>query len=271
MSWPSTGNDFTTIILIQGGGSHDRDYTIFRHKPFLVLSNFLTKQGFAVLRWDERGVGNSTGNGMSATSADFAKVVLSAIDFLKKSPLFKTNNIGLIGHSEGGNVASETAKINRDVSFIILLGCPGLPGDQYQCQFEESTARAMGLSEESIEKRIILQLKILEIVLEEPNNDTVEMKLKTLFKTLNPNFTDQRLNQAIARFLSPWFQHNAKYDPEKTLLQVNCPILAIYGEKDLHVPPEGNVEVIQKVINKTNCRQSKVVVLPNLNHFFRIM
>lgn len=130
--------------------AQDRDGTILMHKPFLVLADHLTRHGIAVLRVDDRGVGGSTGDWTQATSADYAEDALAGVAFLKRHPKIAGEHVGLIGHSEGGTIASLAAAASPEVAFIIMLASPGLPGAEYHLQYEASTGRVLGQSEEAI-------------------------------------------------------------------------------------------------------------------------
>jgi hypothetical protein len=126
---PQGQGPFPAAILISGSGAQDRDETILGHKPFLVLSDYLTRKGTAVLRVDDRGVGGSTGNMATATTADFVGDVLASIQFLKGRKEIDARHIGLIGHSEGGMIASTVASQTADVAFVVMMAGSGLPGE----------------------------------------------------------------------------------------------------------------------------------------------
>ncbi len=144
LTLPRGDGPFPAVLLISGGGAQDRDGTILRHKPFLVLADHLTRNGIAVLRVDDRGAGGSTGDRTQATSADYAEDSLAGVAFLNCHPKIAGEHVGLIGHSEGGTIASLAAAASPDVAFIIMLASPGLPGAEYHLQYEASTGRAMG-------------------------------------------------------------------------------------------------------------------------------
>jgi len=154
LTLPKTGFPCPAVILISGTGAHNRDYSIFGHRPFLVISDYLTRQGIAVLRFDDRGVGASSGDRSQATSEDYALDVLSGMKFLKDYKDIDQQKIGLVGHSEGGTIAALTAARSSDVAFIVMMGSPGLSGEEYNYQFEESMGRILGLSNEEIAENI---------------------------------------------------------------------------------------------------------------------
>ena len=130
LTLPNKNGKFPVVILISGSGPQDRDESFMGHKPFLVLSDYLTRQGIGVLRFDDRGVGESTGNFGKATTEDFSKDVLSAIAYLKTRNDVDIKNIGLIGHSEGGIIAPLAANNSKDVAFMVLLASTGISGTE---------------------------------------------------------------------------------------------------------------------------------------------
>ncbi|MGK0446948.1 MAG: alpha/beta superfamily hydrolase, partial [Polaribacter sp.] len=121
---------FPVVILISGSGPQDRDESFMGHKPFLVLSDYLTKHGIGVLRFDDRGHGKSTGDFGNATTEDFSLDVLSAIAYLKTRNDVNVKHIGLIRHSEGGIIAPLAANNSKDVSFMVLLASKGISGTE---------------------------------------------------------------------------------------------------------------------------------------------
>jgi len=130
LTLPSQEGLFPVVLLITGSGPQDRDEAIAGHRPFLVLADYLTRQGIAVLRVDDRGVGRSTGDFSPATSEDFASDVLAGIAYLKTRKEINPKKIGLIGHSEGGIIAPMVAVKSPDVAFIVLMAGTGLTGEE---------------------------------------------------------------------------------------------------------------------------------------------
>ncbi|MXW18699.1 MAG: alpha/beta fold hydrolase [Gemmatimonadetes bacterium] len=147
---PVSGGRFPTVILISGSGPQDRDGAALGHRPFLVLADFLTRNGIAVLRYDDRGVGGSTGDFGAATSRDFASDALAAVAYLKSRDDVDPGRIGLAGHSEGGLIAPMVAVESPDVSYIVLMAAPGVLGERLAQAQTELISRASGFSEEEI-------------------------------------------------------------------------------------------------------------------------
>ena len=269
LTLPRTDGPYPAVMLIPGGGAHDRDYIILQHRPFLVLADYLTRHGIAVLRFDERGVGESTGDRSQATSEDFARDVLAGWRFLRTLESIDPNRVGLIGHSEGGTIAGIAAARHPNVAFIIMMGSPGLSGKQYNLQFEESTARSLGQSDEAIAARVRFQERVLSVIVEEQDPVVAEARLRHLYRELSPSMPPAQIEGGLKRLLSPWFRFNVTHDPGATLRAVQCPVLAVIGEKDVQVPPEGNLEAIQQALQTGGNDHHRVEELPGLNHFFQ--
>ena len=279
LTLPKKDGIFPVVILISGSGPQNRDEEILGHKPFLVIADYLTRNGIAVFRYDDRGVGQSKGDFKTATSADFATDVLSAVDYLKTRNEINKKKIGLIGHSEGGLIAPMVASKSKDVSFIVLLAGPGIQGDKLLLLQQELIARASGTSEAEINKTILTNSKLFEIV----NKSENDLKLKTaLTNELNdliskdtisklPNGMTQEefVTYQVNQISSPWMQYFIKYDPADALRKVTCPVLAVNGEKDLQVPPKENLTAIKNILKNAGNKNLTTMEFPNLNHLFQ--
>jgi len=269
LTWPRKGWPCPAVLLISGGGGQDRDGMIMGHRPFLVLADYLTRQGIAVLRVDDRGVGASIGDRTQATSEDYAQDVLAGIQFLKNRPAIDPDRIGLIGHSEGGIVASLAAAQSSDVAFIVMLASPGLPGDEYNYQFEQSMSRVLGRSEEAIASIIAVQRQIFAVLKEEKDIGVARTRLVQILRELDPPMPEDMIESNLRRYLSPWFRYSIAHDPGETLKKVKCPVLALFGEKDFQVLTEGNLEAVKKALKSGRNPDHRVEALPGLNHLFQ--
>src|SRR5690606_26675246 len=212
------------------------------HKPFFVLSYYLTRNGIAVLRYDDRGVEQSKGDFTMATSADFATDVESAISYLKTRKEINIKKIGLIGHSEGGLIAPMVASTSKDVAFIVLLAGTGIQGDQILLLQQKLIGKASGISDVDLQKNEIENRKIFDIVNESNNLEQLNNELTIyLTQSLNDNpegkpagmSDDDFVKLQVKQIANPWMQYFIKYDPTPALEKVKCPVLAINGEKDL--------------------------------------
>ncbi len=279
LTLPESEGLFPAVLLISGSGPQNRDEEIMGHRPFLVLSDYLTRQGIAVLRFDDRSVGGSTGNFSKATTEDFAGDVLSGIEYLKSRKDIDSSKIGLIGHSEGGLIAPLVAVESNDVAFIVLLAAPGVTGEEIILSQGELIARAEGVDNETIARNKAFTKEMFSVVKEEQNDTIARKKLKKLLKSetenkseeekQHSNFSEANLEPQIQGLLSPWMRFFLTYDPIPTLMKVKCPVLAINGEKDLQVPPEENLLAIENALKAGSNENYTVKELPGLNHLFQ--
>ena len=263
---PSGTGPFPAVLLISGSGPHDRDETVMGHKPFLVLSDHLTRKGIEVLRADKRGVGNSGGTYSDAVMADFASDADAGVAFLKTRTEVDPHKIGLVGHSEGAIEASMSAVHNPDVAFIVMMAGPGVRGDQLLPEQLKLIEQASGKSPEEVEKDLATQRKVLAI-LEKEKDDAV--REKQLRENLKGKVPDAQIGMQIKAVDSPWFRGLLEYDPAVTLGQIKCPVLVLNGEKDLQVPPEQNLPPIRKALESAGNTNFEVDELPGLNHLFQ--
>ncbi len=267
------------VLLISGSGPQDRNETIYNHRPFLVLADYLTRQGIAVLRVDDRGVGESTGDFSKATSEDFATDVLTGIEYLKARKEINPKQIGLVGHSEGGLIAPMVAVKSPDVAFIVLMAGTGLTGEEILYLQGTLISRAMGVSEEDIIKRRQFNEKIFSVLKEEGDSGIAEKRLRQMLMENWEKMSDEEKEQIgdsemfleaqLQSLLSPWLKFFLTYDPKPTLSKVKCPVLAINGEKDLQVPPKENLDAIEEALVAGDNKNFTVKELPGLNHLFQ--
>ena len=276
---PKKEGQFPAVVLISGSGPQDRDETIMDHKPFLLLADYLTRQGFAVLRYDDRGFGRSTGNFTNATTADFASDAAAAVDFLQYRPDVHANQIGIIGHSEGGIIAPMVANSKKPVRFLVLLAAPVLSGYELLLLQNEKIRRTQGSAEEEIQSSLATQCKLLNIVKNEQDNEKageqLRAQLQAVYDSL-PAEAGQAANSSpavisgqVAQLLSPWFRYFISYKPAQSFAQLKVPTLAIYGTKDLQVPAKENAEALQNIIEEHNKNKIRIVKLEDLNHLFQ--
>lgn len=277
LTLPKKEGKFPCVILISGSGGQNRDCDILGHKTFLVLADYLTNHGFGVLRYDDRGIGESKGNFSTATSEDFAKDVESAIAYLKTRPEIDKKKIGLIGHSEGGMIAPIVASKSKDVRFLVSLAGTGVRGDKILLAQQELIARAEGEKEDIIAKTKQYNQRTFDLIQTEQNTETLKTKLAEIIREsipdMLPNLPKERhemyIKQQINAVLSPWMLYFLRYDPAPTLAKVKCPVLALNGSKDLQVPPKENLEGFRQALAKAGNKSVTITELPFLNHLFQ--
>lgn len=279
LTLPKKDGIFPVVVLISGSGPQNRNEELMGHKPFLVLSDYLTKNGIAVLRFDDRGVGLSKGKFDLATSANFATDVEAAVNYLKTRKEINKNKIGLIGHSEGGIIAPIIASKSKDIAFIVLLAGTGISGDKLLLAQQRLIGKSAGINDEDLTKIELTNRKVFDIVKESNSLDILSNDLTTYIKqnlknNLNPSkpeglSDDDFVKLQIKQIANPWMQYFIKYNPATTLEKVKCPVLAINGSKDLQVPPKENLEAIKSALAKGGNKKVTIKELPNLNHLFQ--
>lgn len=267
LTLPTSDGPFPAVLLITGSGAQDRNETILGHRPFLVLSDYLTRRGIAVLRVDDRGIGGSSGNVSQATSEDFAGDVLTGVMYLKGREEIDPGKIGLIGHSEGGIIAPMAAVRSEDIAFIVMMGGPGLTGEEILYLQSELMLISEGVSDDVIAKEREMQSRIFDVVKNETENTVAEKKLNEILDEIE--MPKENKQAEIDKCLSPWFRYFLTYDPKPTLINVQCPVLAIIGEKDLQVPSRQNLPVIEEALRTGGNKDYTVMELPDLNHLFQ--
>ncbi len=269
---PRTAGPFPTILLLAGSGPHDRDETLAGHKPFLVLADALTRNGYAVFRYDKRGIANSNGDYASATTEDFASDAEAAIAFLKTRSDLNMKKFGIIGHSEGGIIAPMLAVRNpQQISWLVLLAAPGLKGEETLLLQSKLIAQASGLSDTQISASLAFDRQAYYLVRQEHDTAALEKKLNDLVRVsgMSTALPPPALQSQIRLISSPWFRYFLDYDPAATLKKVTCPVLALDGDKDLQVPSKENLPVIQAALEAGENKSYEVAEMPGLNHLFQ--
>jgi len=262
-------------ILISGSGPQNRDEEILDHKPFLVLADHLTNNGIAVLRYDDRGVAKSEGTQKNATSADFATDVEAAITYLQTRKDIDTSKIGLIGHSEGGLIAPMVASNNNNVAFIVLLAGPGVNGAEVLKTQTKKAFELAGLTKKHIDFNNKVSEEIYNMVKIENDNNKLQINIidylnevkKVAPDSYAKELTDTAIKIQAKTISSPWMTYFIKTNPKEFLNQVNCPVLAINGSKDIQVIADLNLSGINSALKHND--DVTVKKLEGLNHLFQ--
>jgi pimeloyl-ACP methyl ester carboxylesterase len=271
---PEGDGPFPAAVLISGSGPQDRNEEIFGHKPFLVIADHLTRHGIAALRYDDRGVGKSTGSLGGATSRDLATDAVAAVKYLTGVEKIDARRIGLIGHSEGGIIAPMVAGMTDEVDFIVLLAGPGVPGDDLLRVQGELILRASGATEEAIEDLKQQQEEVFGLMKAGVEGEELVAKLRTVVETelKAMGFEGEQL-KTIAdvrteQVASPWMRYFLTYDPRAAYRKVRCPVLALNGTLDLQVWHEQNLPEIEKAIRSAG-GDITIRRYEGLNHLFQ--
>jgi fermentation-respiration switch protein FrsA (DUF1100 family) len=280
LSLPQKEGKFPAVVLITGSGAQNRNEEVFGHKPFLVLADYLTRKGIAVLRFDDRGTSKSKGNFKTATTQDFATDVESAVKYMQTRKEINKKKIGLIGHSEGGIIAPIVAgNLKKNIAFIVLMAGTSIRGDQLLLMQQEKIQRASGASDEEIQKTAGINRVLFDMVIRSKEPEILGSELKEyLTREIGAIPASEKqagmkdedyISQAMAQLNNPWMFNFIRYDPAPALEKVKCPVLALNGEKDLQVPADVNLEGIRKSLEKGGNKKVTVHKLPGLNNLFQ--
>ena len=279
LTLPNKEGKFPVVVLITGSGPQNRDEELMGHKPFLVISDYLTRNGIGVLRYDDRGCYESKGNFAKATTNDFATDVEAAVNYLKTRKDIDVKHIGLIGHSEGGIIAPIVASKNKSVSYIVLMAGTAIPGSELLLRQQDLIGRASGMKNDELKTTAELNTHIFKLIDEYQNTDTLKSKITNYLLEQSKVHPEMKIPEGktvndiiemqLAQLMSPWMLNFIRYNPAPTLEKVTCPVLAINGDKDLQVPSNVNLPAIDKALKKGGNNKSTIKELPGLNHLFQ--
>lgn len=277
---PEGNGPHAVAVMISGSGPQNRDEETFGHRPFAIWADYLARRGVAVLRFDDRGVGKSTGDRSTATSADYAEDVLAAVDFLKTQKDIDPKRIGLIGHSEGGTIGTiAAAKAPDSVAFFVMLAGTGIRGDKLLLEQNRALLTALEIPPAVRDHRLALAERLMSAVMETPKNEAFFVKGREIYKdelsklaplvrvAVEP--TPEDVQDHLDQLSKPWMRYFLSFDPAPTLARIKCPVLAINGEKDLQVPAASNLPAIETAIKSGGNDRVTTRALPNLNHLFQ--
>jgi pimeloyl-ACP methyl ester carboxylesterase len=284
LTYPKTDGKHPAVVMITGSGPQERNETIVGFKIFKVIADHLTKNGIAVLRYDDRGVGGTKGKSVNeSTTEDFAGDVIAAVEYLKTRDILNPSQIGLMGHSEGGIVAPLAASKTSAIAFIVLMAGTGVNGYEI---IKEQSALIMK-ADKSKDEEIEGYLKMIDAVYDAvKNNKNLEEVKKQIESDIIENFdnipekqrkdiTDKEkfaketAGETIAAFNTKWMKYFLQYEPSFSLSKVKCPVLILFGEKDLQVPPKQNEKPMVDALKKGGNTDYKVIIIPNANHLFQ--
>ncbi len=264
LTLPSGQGPFPAVLLVTGSGAQDRDQTLFEHKPFLVIADYLTRRGVAVLRVDDRGVGGSTGATPHDTTADYATDVEAGIAWLKARREIDPRRIGLLGHSEGGVIAPIVASRDPTIAFVVLLAGPGVTGADVIVEQVRALARAAGAPAAVAEQSAQMQRGLMDLLLRTPDDAAARDAITAYFTQRGAPVPDAA---TLRQLLSPWYRHYIAHDPRPALRTLKMPVLALLGGKDTQVPVNQNLPALRDALQDNP--RSQVVALPSLNHLFQ--
>jgi hypothetical protein len=267
--------DFPIIILVSGSGQQDRDCELLGHKPFWVLADYLSKNGIAVFRYDDRGIGKSTGEFGSATETDFTSDVLAVFSYLKKK--YPGHPIGIYGHSEGGIIGLRAAAQQKEIKFLIESASVGTNGKDVLVNQQYDIPIAAGLSEEEAKWNARMFEEAANLALKTETSSFLkeyEMWLSTIWENLPSSFKEDKTMKDMATEMSvfinsDWAEEFLSYQAADYLKKVDLPMFIINGKKDIQVRWEENQLGFKKSMNPNTLARSTFKAYDDLNHLLQ--
>ncbi len=281
---PNGNGPFPAIIMSTGSGQQNRDEELMGHKPFAVIADYLTKKGYVVLRVDDQGIGKTTGDPATATTADYAKDVIVGLDYLKGRKEVDKKKLGIMGHSEGGLIAEMVAAQSKDINFIVLLAGPGINIIDLMEEQNEKVLSQARLSKEAIDAYLPLYSEVATIAVKAANhNEAVDQMTAAMNKwkaNTHPNIalafgmnTDEGVANMVKEFAglhdAPWWRYFIGEEPGKYLEKLNCKVLALNGDKDIQVISASNLAGMKQSLAKSKSPKYDMIEMKGLNHLFQ--
>ena len=269
LTLPNGEGPFPAVVLISGTGHNTRDEDVEGHKVFLVLTDALTRKGFAVLRYDKRGVGGSSGDYDTATTADFTSDAEAGVAWLKTQSQIDASRIGVFGHSEGGIIAPAVAASDKGVAFVVMIAGPCIRGDKLFVLQSAMTAKAYGAPDDYIAKRKVFDQELYSAIVSAPSELAALARAKALVaQGVADKIVDANEAETLAKDdTTPWERYFLAYDPAPTLARLTVPVLVLSGSLDVQVPAKENLAAARDALR--NNSNATVIELPGMNHLLQ--
>lgn len=279
---PTAAGKHPAVVLLTGSGAQDRDEAIMGHKPFAVLADHLTRAGIATLRCDDRGVGGSGGRLDRTPHKTQAQDARTALAQIIKQPEVDPAHVGLLGHSEGANLAMLAAAADKKVAFVVLLAGMGVTGREILPMQMAALFRAQGASEDKIAAMVTAENKLLDALMAKkkpPRADleklTSDLATQQIAATKDspppaPELLANIIKQTLDAFDTVAMHDLLRHDPRTPLKKIKKPpVLALNGTLDLQVPHAENLGRIEQSLKAAGNKDVTIKTLPGLNHLFQ--
>lgn len=279
LTLPQGKGPFPCVILVTGSGPQDRNSEILMHKSFWVIADYLSRHGIAVFRYDERGVGKTTGNFSTSTSYDFTDDLLAVYTHLRKHKNLNKKQIGLAGHSEGGLVCAMAAAKNKNVGFYISLAGPAVRGSEILLEQSKQLFMVSGKDEEYVNFEYAFRKKIFEMFHSISDSQKFAEAMREYFEKTMTEISEEKAKEHniskpfaemwIIQLSSPWMKEFMSIDPANYLRKMKCPVLVMIGEKDFQVPHYQNLPIYENIFSESKHPNYTLLKMPQLNHLFQ--
>lgn len=282
LTLPEGEGPFPAVLLITGSGPQDRDETIAGFRPFRIIADYLTRQGIAVLRYDDRGTAQSTGSWGESTIDDFTADASAGLDFLMAREDIDPAQVGVLGHSEGGYNIARLAATRDDIAFVIGLAAPGASGVEVLELQNRLIFEQAGAPQEVIDNQLAALPRMWEAVRaddQEQFEAVITELTASQYALMTPDeqaalgdlesYTQQVITQQVGGYFNNWFRSFLDYDASDDWAQVTAPVLAVFGGKDIQVDPGQNVSALETLLTEAGNEDFTIVTLPDANHLFQ--
>lgn len=267
LTMPKGDGPFPAVVLVSGSGTQNRNEELMNHRPFLVIADYLTRHGIAVLRYDDRGFAPSQGDASTATSADLANDAQAAFNYLIGRKEIDNENVGIIGHSEGGIINFMVAAREPKVAFIVSLAGPALKGSAVLKQQQRDILKAQGYSDEAIDFVNATNTKLIDIVEQSSDIDSAVAEINRYLAQFGTS--QETIDQYTGQLCSPWMYYSLRYDPTDDIVAAQCPALLLNGTKDLQVNANQNLSQFKKIAKQHGKKNLVIRKMKGLNHLFQ--
>jgi len=267
LSIPPGAGPFPAIVVIPGTGKHDRDAAVAGHKIPLVIGDMLTRRGYAVLRYDKRGVAQSTGDYESATTRDLTSDATAAVAYLRSRLDVDGKKVGIVGHSQGATLGALVAARDPNIAFVVMLAGYAIPGKVLVAEQIRRMAIVDGQSPGAANQTFNLNRRVYDAIAVSRDQSDAEARVRKVLAATRPPPAEADSSLAIQFARIGYMRDILAYDPRPELGKVRVPVLFLCGSKDQVLPPDVNLPAVRKVLSHD--RDVTVVELPGLNHMFQ--
>lgn len=258
--------DVPVVVMVTGSGLQNRDEELFGHKPFLVLADYLARNGIASLRYDDRGAGKSTGNPATSTTESNMHDALAAIEAVRNMGGF--GKVGVLGHSEGGAIAFMLGARGK-VDFIVSMAGPGVSGTAILLAQNRLALAQGGMPANLVDDYCKALEGVFKAMTGTESIADPKAKAEEIVKQVGSNLPPQAVDN-LAKVIesgTPWMKYFLAYDPSNDIKAVKCPVMAINGSKDLQVIAADNLTTIRSLLPANS--KNVVKEYDGLNHLFQ--